>query len=294
MQNYCWIDLVNPTESELDKVSLKTNISKSLILKVLDYEELPRIEFEDNATLIVVDIPYIEDKKVKNKYSTIPLGIIINENYLLTVCLKETEVLKDNKNNKNKSLSTAKRTRFIIQLLFRIATYYIRYLNMINSEIENKEKDLIKSTSNKELLNLMHIQKSLVYFVTSLKANAIILEKLSKGNVLNLYEEDEDLLEDAIIENNQGIETANIYREIISSMSDTYATIISNNLNTVMKFLAGITIVLSIPTIIASFMGMNVDLGLLNNNPFAFLIILLISIVISLIIAFVLKKKGML
>ena len=165
---------------------------------------------------------------------------------------------------------------------------------MINSEIENKEKDLIKSTSNKELLNLMHIQKSLVYFVTSLKANAIILEKLSKGNVLNLYEEDEDLLEDAIIENNQGIETANIYREIISSMSDTYATIISNNLNTVMKFLAGITIVLSIPTIIASFMGMNVDLGLLNNNPFAFLIILLISIVISLIIAFVLKKKGML
>ena len=294
MQNYCWIDLVNPTESELDKVSLKTNISKSLILKVLDYEELPRIEFEDNATLIVVDIPYIEDKKVKNKYSTIPLGIIINEIYLLTVCLKETEVLKDFKNNKIKSLSTAKRTRFIIQLLFRIATYYIRYLNMINSEIENKEKDLIKSTSNKELLNLMHIQKSLVYFVTSLKANAIILEKLSKGNVLNLYEEDEDLLEDAIIENNQGIETANIYREIISSMSDTYATIISNNLNTVMKFLAGITIVLSIPTIIASFMGMNVDLGLLNNNPFAFLIILLISIVISLIIAFVLKKKGML
>ena len=155
----------------------------------------------------------------------------MNGNYFLTVCLKETEIFNDFKHNKIKGVDTAKKTRFIIQLLLKIANSYIKYLNLINREIENKEKSLIKSTSNKELLNLMHIQKSLVYFVTSLKANDIILEKLSKGNIINMYEEDLDLLDDAMIESKQGIETANIYREILASMSDTYASIINNNLN---------------------------------------------------------------
>lgn len=289
-----WIDLINPDNDEIKKVVTETGISENLILKVLDYEELPRIESEEGSTLIVVDVPYVEDRKTKNRYSTIPIGIIIKDNYLLTVSLKENEVLSDFKNNKIKSLDTSKKTRFIIQLLLKIATLYVKYLNLINKEIEQKEKLLIKSTSNKELLSLMHIQKSLVYFVTSLKANDIILEKLSKGNVINLYEEDLDLLDDAMIENKQGIETANIYREIIASMSDTYAGIISNNLNAVMKFLAGITIVFSIPTMISSFMGMNVPLGEFSSNPFSFFVILVISILISIVVALILKKKGML
>lgn len=288
-----WIDLVNPNNEEIEKVVEKTNISKNLILKMLDSEELPRIETENLSTLIVVDVPFIKDKKSKNKYTTLPIGIITNKNYLITISLTETEVLTEFKNNKIKDLFTEKKTRFIIQLLFKIATLYIKYLNIINKEIESKEKELIKSTSNKELLNLMHIQKSLVYFVTSLKANDIILEKLSKGNILNLYTDDLDLLEDAIIENKQGIETANIYREIISSMSDTYATIISNNLNSRMKFLSGITIVLAIPTMIASFIGMNVPLGILNS-PYSFITILTISGLLALIIALILKKKDML
>ncbi len=289
-----WINLSNPSIDEIKEITGKTNIPETLILKVLDYEELPRIETEDKATLIVVDVPYIEDKKSKNKYSTIPVGIITKENYFLTICLKETEILNEFKHNKVKGVDTAKKTRFIIQLLLKIAAFYTKYLNLINREIENKEKSLIKSTSNKELLNLMHIQKSLVYFVTSLKANDIILEKLSKGNIINMYEEDLDLLDDAMIENKQGIETANIYREILASMSDTYASIINNNLNAIMKFLAGITIVLSIPTMISSFMGMNVPLGSLSDNPLAFIIILFISILISIIIAIILKKKDML
>lgn len=289
-----WINLSNPSSEEIKEVTTKTNIPESLILKVLDYEELPRIENEDKATLIVVDVPYIEDKKSKNKYSTIPVGIITKENYFVTICLKETEILNEFKHNRVKDVDTAKKTRFIIQLLLKIATFYIKYLNLINKEIENKEKSLVKSTSNKELLNLMHIQKSLVYFVTSLKANDIILEKLSKGNIINMYEADLDLLDDAMIESKQGIETANIYREILASMSDTYASIINNNLNGIMKFLAGITIVLSIPTMISSFMGMNVPLGSLSDNPLAFLIILLISLLISMIIALILKKKDML
>ncbi len=289
-----WINLSNPNADEIKEVIGKTKIPESLILKVLDYEELPRIETEDKATLIVVDVPYVEDKKSKNKYSTVPVGIIMNGNYFLTVCLKETEIFNDFKHNKIKGVDTAKKTRFIIQLLLKIANSYIKYLNLINREIENKEKSLIKSTSNKELLNLMHIQKSLVYFVTSLKANDIILEKLSKGNIINMYEEDLDLLDDAMIESKQGIETANIYREILASMSDTYASIINNNLNGIMKFLAGITIVLSIPTMISSFMGMNVPMGKLSDNPFAFIIILIISVFISIIIALILKKKDML
>lgn len=294
IQANSWINLASPTTEEIKQVTTKTNIPESLILKVLDYEELPRIENEDNATLIVVDVPYIEDKKSKDKYSTIPIGIITKDNYFVTVSLKESEILNDFKNNKIKDLDTAKKTRFIIQLLLRIATYYIKYLNLINREIENKEKILVKSTSNKELLNLMHIQKSLVYFVTSLKANDIILDKLSKGNIINMYTEDLDLLDDAMIENKQGIETANIYREILASMSDTYASIISNNLNEIMKFLAGITIVFSIPTMIASFMGMNVPLGDLANNNFSFMIVLGISILISIVVAIILKKKDML
>lgn len=289
-----WINLVNPTLEEIEQIEIKTNIPKNLLEKMLDTEELPRIEAEEDSTLVVVDVPYIRDHKIKNKYSTLPLGIILNKNYLVTICTKEVEVLKEIKENKIKNLSISKKTRFIIRLLLRIASLYVKYLNIIDKEIESKEKVLIKSTNNKELISLMNIQKSLVYFVNSLRANDIILDKLSKGNVLELYEEDKDLLEDAIIENKQGIETANIFREIIDSMTDTYATIISNNLNEVMKFLAGITIVCSVPTMIASFLGMNVPLGIIDTNPYAFIIIVLISLILALIIAIILKKKDML
>lgn len=289
-----WIDLINPTIAEIEEVSNKTKIPKNLLVKLLDVEELPRIETEDNATLIVIDFPYVADSKSKNKYSTLPLGIIINNEYLVTISTKESEVLNDIKANKIKTLYTHKKTRFIIQLLFRNASLYIKYLNSINKEIEVKEKILIKSTSNKELINLMHIQKSLVYFFTSLKANDMILDKLSRGNIISLYEEDLELLEDAIIENKQGVETANIYREIISSMTDTYATIISNNLNEIMKFLAGITIVFSIPTMIASFMGMNVPLGIFTSHPFAFILIVIVSLLIAIIVGIILKKRDML
>lgn len=288
-----WINLINPTIEEINQIEKETNIPKNLLEKMLDIEELPRIENEDDSTLVVVDVPYIRDQKIKNKYTTLPLGIILNKQYLITICTKEVEVLKEIKENKIKNLSISKKTRFVIRLLLRIASLYVKYLNIIDKEIESREKQLIKSTNNKELISLMNIQKSLVYFVNSLRANDIILDKLSKGNVLELYEEDMDLLEDAIIENKQGIETANIYREIIESMTDTYATIISNNLNEVMKFLAGITIVCSIPTMIASFLGMNVPLEFLQNN-FSFIIIVLISLVLALIIALILKKKDML
>ena len=283
-----WIDLVEPTEEEIKEVVEKTDIPANLLIKLLDSDEVARIEKEDDATLIIIDVPYVIDKKIKNKYSTLPLGIISYKNYLVTIAVKETEVVQDVMENRVKSVFTMKKSRFLIQILHRVATLYLKYLKEINLEIEAKEKNLINATNNKYLLQLMNIQKSLVYFVTSLKSNDIILEKLEKGNLIEFYEEDMDVLEDAIIENRQGIETSLLYREIVASLQETYSGVISNNLNEIMKFLAGITIVFSIPTMIASFMGMNVPLGVLANNDYSFMFIMSISIFSAFVIALIL------
>ena len=289
-----WIDLVEPSELEIKDIVEQTGIPANLIIKLLDTDETARIEKEDDATLIVIDVPYIEDKKTKNKYTTLPLGIITYKQYIVTISVKETEVINDIMDNRVKYVVTGKKSRFIIQILHRVASLYIKYLKIINEEIEKKEKIIMKSTSNKELVQLMNIQKSLVFFVTSLKTNDIILDKLEKGSLVEFFEEDLDILEDAIIENKQGIETAIIYRDIVASMSETFTGIISNNLNEIMKFLAGITIVFSVPTMISSFMGMNVPLGELQTNENAFMFILSISFILSILIAYVLKKKDML
>lgn len=290
--NDTWIELIRPTTDEIKLVSSNANVDEDLITKLLDDEELPRIEYGKEGILIVVDTPYLNSSK--NSYNTYPLGVIIGKNHIITVSLKKSQILNDFKNNLVKEFYTQKKTRFVIQILLKVASNYQRVLRYIDSDISNKEKFLLKTTKNKELLELLNIEKTLVYFITSLKANDIVLEKLSKGNLIDVYAKDLELLEDAMIENKQAIEMANIYREILTSMTDTYATIISNNLNEVMKFLAGITIVFSIPTMIASFLGMNVNLGFISNFKHAFILIVFVSIIFSLLIAFVLKKKDML
>lgn len=295
LQKGCWIDMINPSYEEIEAIASKTNTDLDLLTKLMDDEELPRIEEGDNATLIVVDTPYFTDAKYKHKYNTDPLGIIINnQGYFITISLKKQNLLDDFKNNKVKNFDIKKRTKFVIQILLRVANIYQKELIAINNHINKKEKTLYKSTDNKELIDLLNVEKTLVYFSTSLKANDAVLEKLSKGIVLKLYEEDNDLLEDAMIENKQAIEMSNIYREILTSMTDTYATIISNNLNDVMKFLAGITIVFSIPTMVSSFIGMNVPLGTIGTNNFSFIIIIIVSFLLSIAIAILLKKKNML
>ncbi len=295
LEKDCWIDLINPTTDEINEVSLKTKTDLDLLTKLLDDEELPRIEFGNNASLIVVDTPYITDTRYKHKYNTDPLGIIINnDGYFITVSLKKQALLEDFKTGKVKNFDIKKKTKFVIQILLKTAAVYQKELTDINNYINKKEKTLYKSTNNKELIDLLNIEKTLVYFSTSLKANDVVLEKLSKGNVITLYSDDTDLMEDAMIENKQAIEMANIYREILTSMTDTYATIISNNLNDVMKFLAGITIVFSIPTMVASFIGMNVPLGKMGSSDISFILIIILSFVLSIIIAIILKKKNML
>lgn len=294
MEPNCWIDMKNPTVEEMKKISKKTNIDLDLFTTVIDDEEVSRIEEHNDVKLIVVNYPYITEKDIKNKYNTLPLGIITNKDYLITISIRKSEFLNPFRNSSVKDFFVYKKTRFILQILYSISTNYLKNLRAINREINQKEKTLYHSTGNKELVNLLNLEKSLVYFITSLKGNDVVLEKLSRGNILNLYEEDKDLLEDAIIENKQGIEMANIYREILTSTTDTYATIISNNLNVIMKFLAGITIVFSIPTMIASFLGMNVPLGKVGSSDFSFLLLVVLSILLSILVAIILKKKNML
>ncbi len=287
----CWIELTNPTSDEIEKVVNKTNVDINLINKMLDTEELPRVEQSNGSTLIVIDTPYLDEE---NQYTTYPLGIVISNNYIITVSPKKTAILDNFKQNKEVTLRTAKKTRFLIQLLLRNSQYYLKALKKVNKNIEAKEEVLKKSTKNNDLIDLLEIEKTLVYFTSSLKANELVLEKLSKGNVVTLYEDDKDLLEDAVIENRQAIEMSTIYKSILNSITSTYEQIASNNLNNVMKFLAGITIVLAVPTMISSFLGMNLPLGNLAIDPSAFLKIIFISIVVSIIVIFMLKKKDML
>lgn len=289
-----WIDLVEPNIDEIKQVAKEAKIDESFLKRLLDAEEMPHIEVGKKSTLIVVDFPYLINSAYKNKYHIHPLGIIIGKNAIVTIALKPINLLNEFKENKVKDFYTDRKVRFALQILHKIALLYQMNLKAIDEDINNREKKLHKSTKNKELLELLTIEKTLVYFINTLKANGIVLEKLSKGNVIEFLEEDNDILDDAMIENNQSISMASIYREILTSMTDTYATVISNNLNGVMKFLAGITIVFSVPTMIASFLGMNVNLGFMEEFDYAFFVIIIIALLFSLILARILKKKDML
>lgn len=290
-----WIDITNPTSEEIESLSTKINMDTEFINYILDDEEQPRIDTGKDKKLIIIDIPVKRQKHHQTIIKTIPLAIlIIRDEYIITVSLKENEILEEFKEGKVKEFFTFKKSRFTIQILYRVATTYLRYLKVINEEIEKCEEKMFQATKNEDLSKLLTLEKSLVYMVTSLQSNKAVLEKIIKGNVIDFYEEDRELLEDAIIENDQAMETSHLYREILSSTTDSFATIISNNLNTIMKFLAGITIVISIPTMVASFLGMNVPLGSFAQNPYAFWILILISLIASIIVAIILHKKNML
>ena len=288
----CWIDLVKPNADEIEEVCIKTGVDADLIYKMLDDDELPRVESSGNATMVVIDVPVKEDDE---DYVTNPIGIIVTKNnYVITISPKNATVLNDFRAGRVKNFRTAKKTRFLIQVLNIAAAEYLKVLDGVYREIEDKEEALEKSTQNKDLIDLLATEKTLVYFASSLKENDLVLEKLSHGSVLPMYENDLDLLEDAQIENRQAIDMAGMYREIISSMSETYATIVSNNLNNIMKFLAGMTIVISVPTIISSFMGMNVGFFGFEYDPMAVAWLMLLSILATIAAAIIMKKRGML
>ncbi len=291
----CWVAMTNPTAEELHEVATRYDIDATDMRAPLDEEERSRIDIEDNYTLILVDIPTIEERNEKDWYGTIPLSIVLCNDTIITVCLEDTPVLTAFMDGRVRNFYTHMKTRFIFQILYRNATLYLNYLRIIDRRSDSIEQKLHEATRNKELIELLELEKSLVFFTTSLKANEIVLEKLLKFSAIKKYPEDEDLIEDVIVENKQAIEMANIYSGILNGTMDTFASVISNNQNSVMKFLTTITIVLSIPTMIASFYGMNVKSF---SMPFAdsewgFPIVIGISLIISLIIAFIFRKKDL-
>ena len=289
-----WINLVNPTEAEIKKVCSNLQIEEEFIRYPLDYEEQARIDMEDDMTLFVIDVPIIEENNGEKSYSTMPLGlIVVRDDFFISVCLKKNRIIETFEKGRVKGMYTYKKTRFLLQILYLNASYYLNDLKKINKEAEITVLALQKSMRNKELIQLLNLENSLVYITTSLKANELVMEKTSRGKILKSYEEDDDILEDAIIENKQAMEMGKIYSDILSGTMDAYASIISNNLNVVMKLLASITIVLSVPTLVASIWGMNVPLPF-TENPHGFGIVISISIIISVVGIVWLRKKDML
>ena len=290
-----WINMVSPTEEEIAEVCKNVNIEENFIRYALDNEEKARIDIEDedNTVLFIIDVPVRERERDSIIYSTMPIGIIfVRDDYFITVSLNKNQII-ENLENKLKNIITYKKSRLLLQIFYSNAEMYLNLLKKINKETEIAEYILKDSMKNKELLKLLSLEKSLVYFTTSLKSNEVVMEKTMRGKIVKLYEEDEDLLEDSIIENKQAIEMSKIYSDILTGTMDAYASIISNNLNGVMKFLTSITIILAIPTMLASYWGMNVKVPL-ENNPYAFYIILLVSVIIAIIVTLWLNKKNML
>ena len=288
-----WINIVAPSDEELILISKKTGVPLSFLKAPLDDEETSRIDIEENYLLVIVDIPFTEMEDNSLTYDTYPLAIIHTEKQIITVCLKNSRILTDFINGKVKSFFTFKKSRFILQILSKISNSYLVYLRQIDKKSLMIEKRLHKSMKNRELIQLHSLEKSLVYFSTSLKANEITLEKMLKLDIMQKYEEDQDVLEDVIIENKQAIEMTEIYSNILASTMDFFASVISNNLNIVMKVLASVTILMAIPTVIGGIFGMNFIRMPLINNEYGFEITMIITLFLTFGTAYLLYKKDM-
>ena len=290
-----WINLVNPSQSESMEIASAFNIDIADLRAPLDAEEMSRMTIEDEYTLIIVDVPIKEERNNQTYYVTIPLGIILTEEAIITTCLEKLPLLDIFINRRLRNFYTFMRSRFIFQILYRNAELYLSALRTLGRKSEQIESQLHKSTRNEELIELMELEKTIVYFKASLKTNERVIKKLTSATSnIKKYLEDEDLLEDTLIETQQAIEMADIYGNILHSMTDTFASIISNNQNNIMKTLALVTIVMSIPTMIFSAYGMNFkDNELpLNGEPHAFWLIIFIAFALtgSLVVYLIHKK----
>ncbi len=291
-----WFSLINPTEEEIKQVSLVLGLDEDFLRNSLDLDERSRIEIEDGNILIITNLPIMTDDGC---FDTLPLGIIYTPTSIMTVCSKDNNILASFNETTAYTFDTRNKTEFMLKILYRSVKFYLKYLDIINRTTENIETELQKATNNKALFQLMEIQKTLVYFSTALKDNDIVLQKIMKMtksaltlNNLKTTEEDMDLLEDVIIDTKQAIEMVDMHRMILEAMMEGFASIINNNLNLVMKFLAAITIIMSIPTMIGGLWGMNVKVPY-GDNPFGFLIVVTFSIFLSIAVVVYFRKKGM-
>jgi len=281
IEDNCWINMIRPDDVEIRKVTDAVGVSPSVLRAALDEEETSYVDVTDDGhTFITLDIPVVDDTE-KVMYSTIPLGIVLTKEHIITVCLKESMLISEFENNPPKNLNTFGRTQFILALMFRVANRYLQYLRQMNRIADGIEEKLYVSQRNKEVIELLAIQKSLVFFSTSLKANQATLDKILKGKALKMSEDDTDKLEDVMIEGRQAIEMCNIYSDILSGTMDAFASMISNNLNVIMKTLTIITIFMTIPTMVFSYYGMNLEpLNLLPFNDVAWFPLMLAMIIL--------------
>ena len=287
--------MVNPTSSELSLISGYFDIDADDLATALDDEESSRISLEDGYTLILVVIPTPEVRHEKKMYTTIPLGIILKNDAIITICREETPVLTYFVRNKLKDFSTKKKMRFIYEMMFRSAMLYQAYLRGIDKKRTEIEERVGDDTHDTDIIELHELESTLVYFATSLRSNSIVLERLRRYKRLEQYPEDMELLEDVTVEYQQAIEMTSIYRDIIDGTRELLSSVINNRLNNVMKILTSITIVMAIPTIISGIYGMNVDEKWmpLSTTHYGFYIIVGIIIVICVCVLWFLKKKKM-
>lgn len=291
-----WIVMTKPTIDESKSIAERFEIDLADVRAALDDEESSRVQVEDNYTLIIVDIPSIEIRNEREAYTTIPLGIILVADCIITICAEETPVLEAFMEGKVREFSTKKRMRFMYQILYRNCTTYQYYLRVMDRRRTLIEQRIQEETEDADLIDLHELESNLVYFATSLRANGVVLDKLTRYGRIKQYPEDKELLDDVLVENKQAIEMTQIYRDIISGTRELMTTIINNRLNNAMKFLAAITIVMAVPTVISGVYGMNVGTKWMPfaNVPYGFEIVCGIILVISIVIALILKKKKML
>lgn len=285
----CWINVIDPTPEERERLE-GWDIPPEMITYALDLDESARTERDNGFTFILLRVPY-RQQDADIPYTTLPLGIIIGPEFIVTICRIAHPLLDELVAKNVRGLTPAKRNRFVLHLFWQVANRYLAHLRQINKTVEHLEDQLQRSTRNREVLELLKYQKSLVYFTTGLRANALVFDRLDRSRLFNQYEEDRDLLDDVITENQQAIEMTNIAADILSQMMDAFASIISNNLNVVMKALAALTVILNLPTIVASFYGMNVKGLPVADHPVAFWIVVSVSMVMVSIAVYIFLKK---
>ena len=281
-----WVQMINPTHEECEEIAEKLMVDIDDVKAALDQEESSRIELQDGYTLILVDIPTIEIRHDKKAYTTIPLGIILTQDVIVTICTEDTPVLQNFVYNRVKEFSTKKKLRFVYQILYRTTANYqtnLRIIDKTRTEIEERVGD---DTDDSDLIN----------FATSLRANGVVLDRLTRYKRLEQYPEDKELLDDVIVENKQAIEMTSIYRDIINGTRELMSSLLDNRLNNVMKYLTSITIVMAIPTVISGLYGMNVEEKWmpLANTAHGFLIICILTLLICVITMVFLRRKKML
>ena len=291
-----WVKLTAPSLEECAEISDRFHMDIADVRAALDDEESSRINLEDEYTLILVDIPSAEMRNNRHSYTTIPLGILIAEDVVITVCAEETAVLRSFVEQRVRDFSTKKQMRFTYQILYNACMVYQSLLRSIDRKRTEIEERIDQNTEDVDLIDLHELESNLVYFATSLRANGVVLDRLTRYGRLRQYSEDQELLEDVIIENRQAIEMTQIYRDIINGTRELMSTVINNRLNNVMKYLAAITIVMSIPTIISGLWGMNVGGKWMpfSSTPHGFAIICVITLLLCIVVMLWLRKKKML